>query len=186
MCKRFVTAVLLLALFSGSFLPPVSAATPGLDPLEHFFHPSFGDLQEELAIANAEAKQGILVMFDDKDCPWCHKMKTNILNQPQVQEYFRARFRIARVDTRGDTPLIDFAGREMTEKDFAFKVNRVRATPVFIFYDLKGEKIFRFTGVTRDMTEFLWLGEFIVDGHYKKQKFTAFKRAKRAGQDQPS
>ena len=56
----------------------------------------------------------------------------------------------------------------------------VQRTPVFIFYDLRGTPVVRYTGVTRDADEFLWLGEFVADNHYQNTKFTRFKRAKLA------
>ena len=68
----------------------------------------------------------------------------------------------------------------MTAKDFAFRVNRIRATPVFVFYDLEGAPMVRYTGATRDADEFLWLGEFVADNHYRNTNFTRFKRAKQA------
>lgn len=67
----------------------------------------------------------------------------------------------------------------MTAKDFAFKVNRVRATPVIAFFDLEGNRITRFTGATKNAEEFLWLGEFVADGHFRTTNFTRFKRQKR-------
>jgi thioredoxin-related protein len=70
----------------------------------------------------------------------------------------------------------------MKEKDFAFKQHRVRATPVFGFFDLEGKMITRFTGATNDAQEFLWLGEFVVDGHYKTTNFSRYKREKRKAQ----
>ena len=81
----------------------------------------------------------------------------------------------------GDTVMTDFSGREMSEKDFAFKEHRVRATPVFIFFGLDGKPMLRFTGVTADTEEFLWLGEFVVSGTHKSGNFTAYKRARLAG-----
>jgi thioredoxin-related protein len=51
---------------------------------------------------------------------------------------------------------------------------------VFVFYDLEGAPMVRYTGVTRDADEFLWLGEFVADNHYQSTKFTRFKRAKQA------
>ena len=125
-------------------------------------------------------------MFDDVECPWCHKMRTRILNQAKVQDYYRKHFRIIRVDVRGDQPLVDFSGKEMLEKDFAFKVHRVRATPAFIFFDTKGDKIFRYTRVARSVDEFLWLGEYIVDGHYKTKRYTKYKRERLAAVRNPS
>ena len=169
---------LVTAVFPGTQAAPTEAAAR--DPLSHFFHQSFGNLAEEAETARSEGKIGLFVMFDDPKCPWCAKMKATVLNQPAVQDYYRKHFRIIQVDTTGDTPLTDFSGREMAEKDFAFKVHRVRATPVFIFFDTHGRVLLRYTGITRSIREFLWLGEFVVNGEYKTKKFTAYKRERLA------
>ena len=146
------------------------------DPMEYFFNQSFNNLEEELEIAVEENKSGIFIMFSDKDCPWCLKMKTTILNRVDVQDYYRQHFRLLTIDIRGDTLMTDFDGNEVYEKDFAFKQHRVRATPVFMFFDTSGKKTMRFTGIVRDAREFLWLGEFVVNGDYKKTNFTKYKR----------
>lgn len=163
----------------------VTAATKELprDPLEHFFHQSFNNLQEEAETAREEGKMGIFVMFNDPNCPWCAKMKATVLNQVAVQDYYRKYFRLIHLDTSGDTTMVNFNGEELMEKDFAFKIHRVRATPVFMFFDLEGNVIMRYTGATRSVDEFLWLGEFIVNGHYKNEKFAKFKKAKLASRD---
>lgn len=158
----------------------VAMASVTRDPFAHFFEQSFGNLQEERETARAEGKQGIFIMFDDPDCPWCHKMKTTVLNQPRVQDYYRRHFRVLRVDTRGDALITDFDGREMAEKDYAFKVHRVRATPVFLFLGLDGKVIFRYTGATRNVEEFLWLAEYVVSGAYKSKNYTVYKRERLA------
>jgi len=119
-------------------------------------------------------------MFGNDECPWCAKMKAGVFNQVRVQDYYRKYFRILEIDTEGDTAVIDFDGKEMAQKDFAFKYNRVRATPVFIFYDLNGKKLTRYTGATRDVDEFMWLGQYVVQGHYKNKRFTVYKRAQLA------
>lgn len=165
----------LLALTAGQ---PLFAQTR--DPGTHFFEQSFGNLREELEIARNEGKRGVLIMFNDPDCPWCEKMKATVLNQASVQAYYRQRFRSLHIDTRGDNVITDFDGREMPEKDYAFKEHRVRATPVFIFVGLDGKVVHRHTGVTRDAEEFLWLGEFVADSHFRVTNFTAFKRGRLA------
>jgi thioredoxin-related protein len=96
-----------------------------------------------------------------------------------VQEYFKANFLIFTVDIEGDVVITDFRGKEVAEKDFAFKQFRVRATPVFAFFDLDGQLMARYTGATSDAREFLWLGEFVVEDHYQKTNFSRFKRAKK-------
>jgi len=166
----------LVFLFSGV----VTASGATRDPGEYFFHQSFGDLREELQTAKQDGKRALLIMFDNAECPWCHKMKTGILNQVSVQDYYRKHFQIIRVDTEGGNPIIDFSGNEMKEKDYTLKVNRVRATPVFIFFDLNGEQIVRYTGAVRDIDEFMWLGEFVAGEHYKKQPFAKYKRERKA------
>jgi thioredoxin-related protein len=170
-----------LMLFCVSMTATVSAVAEGVskaprDPMEYFFHQSFNNLQEEIAIADEEKKSGIFIMFSDKDCPWCLKMKTTILNRVDVQDYYREHFRNLTIDIRGDTPMTDFEGNEVSEKDFAFKQHRVRATPVFMFFDTSGKAVMRLTGIVRDAREFLWLGEFVVSGEYQKTNFTKYKR----------
>lgn len=146
------------------------------DAMEYFFHQSFNNLDEELEIAEEEGKSGVFIMFTDKDCPWCHKMKTTIMSRADVQDYYREYFRVLTIDINGDTSITDFEGNEMEEKEFAFKKHRVRATPVVMFFDNKGKKTMRLTGIVRDAREFLWLGEYVVNADYKRINFTRYKR----------
>ena len=171
---------LLLALALLASVNAIAADKPR-DPGQHFFKESFWDFTEELENARQAGKQGILVMFEMDECPFCHRMKATVLNQPDVQDYFREHFLIFPVDIEGDVEVVDFKGKTTTMKDFAFKQYRVRATPVFAFYDLDGEYIkrARFTGATRDKDEFLLLGRYVVEGAYKKQSFTRYKRSVR-------
>lgn len=145
------------------------------DVQKHFFDQHLGDFKAELASAKQAGKQGILLMFEQEDCPWCARMKSTILNQSEVQDYFKKNFLIFHVDIKGDTALIDFQGVETTEKKFSEK-NRVRATPVFAFIDFDGKLAYRFTGASKDVNEFLMLGHYVVDGAYKAQAFAAFKQ----------
>lgn len=172
---RFLVALALIGMGS------VFAAEKPRDPEQHFFNESFWDFSEELQTARESGKQGILVMFEMDECPFCHRMKATILNQPDVQDYFREHFMIFPLDIEGDVEVVDFKGKTTTMKDFAFKQYRVRATPVFAFFDLDGNYIkrARFTGATRDKDEFMLLGKYVVDGAYKKQSFTRYKRSAR-------
>lgn len=172
-------ALLLSLLVSGPVAqaadaPPAAPATR--DPNSYFFDQGFGNLPDEVKAARQEGKQGIVIMFETADCPWCAKMMATVLNQAAVQDYYRQHFRILQVDTNGDVPMTDFSGKELAQKDFAFKHNRVRATPVFAFFDLDGRLLTKYTGATKDVEEFMWLGEFVVNGSYRSTNFTAYKR----------
>lgn len=155
---------------------PETTAASSRDALDYFFHQSFMNLQEEVEIAKEEGKNGIMVMFNDPDCPWCKKMKATILNQVPVQEYFRQHFRLLHLDTRGDTMMTNFDGAEVAEKDFSLITHRVRATPVFIFFDLEGKVLLKYTGASKNTKEFMWMGEFVLNGDYKKTRFSRYKR----------
>ncbi len=153
-------------------------ALPGLaekrDVNQYFFDQKLGDFKAELANAKAEGKKGILLMFEQADCPWCHRMKETVLNQSEVQDWYRQHFLIYSIDIKNDLAMVDFQGRETTEKAFSAE-HRVRATPVFLFFDLEGRPIYRFTGVTRDAREFLLLGRYVVEGAYRTQPFNVYK-----------
>jgi len=149
------------------------------DPGEYFFDQSLGDFREELETARDEGKQGILIMFEMDECPFCQRMKQQVLNRPEVQDFFKRHFLVFSVDIEGDVPISDFQGRPTTQKAFAFKQFRVRATPVFAFFDLDGRLVTRYTGATRDSREFLWLGEFVAGAHYRKSNFTRYKRQRK-------
>ncbi len=156
----------------------VFAETPR-DPYQYFFHESFGDYSEELASAREQGKKGVLIFFEMDECPFCHYMKGNVLNQPSVQDYYRENFLLFSVDIEGDVEIVDFKGESMPQKDFAFKKNRVRATPVIAFYDLNGKRIHRHTGKTSGVNEFMLMGQYVAEGHYQTLSFTRFKRSQK-------
>jgi thioredoxin-related protein len=145
------------------------------DPGTYFFNSKLGDFQAELATARQDGKTAVMLFFEMDDCPFCARMKAAILNQSDVQDYYRKHFLIFPLDTKGDVPMTDFNGRETREKDFAFE-NRVRATPVIAFFDLDGKLIVRHTGPTKDKDEFLLLGRYVVEGAYRQMPFVRYKQ----------
>ena len=145
------------------------------DAERHFFDLKMGDFKSELATAKSEGKAGIMIMFELEDCPFCYRMKHSILNQSEVQDYYHKHFLIFAVDIRGDIPMIDFKGKETTEKAFSTE-HRVYGTPVFDFFDLDGNLVTRFPGTAKDVNEFLLLGRCVVEGACKTTSFTAYKK----------
>lgn len=180
-CLMLLLSVAGMLAWTGS----VQAAV-GKDPYTYFFHSTWGQFPEELEKARAEGKKGILLFFELDECPFCHRMKTQVLNQPEVQAFFREHFLNFHIDIEGDVEMTDFDGQVTTQKVFSAKDNRVRATPVFAFYDLEGKQIVRYTGATSGVDEFLLLGDYVTQGIYKQMPFTKYKRqqAKAASQAQ--
>ncbi len=165
---------LLGLLFAAGQLNAAAAQDPA-----NFFDQTLGDFREELEVARDEGKQGILLFFEMDECPFCARMKATVLNQPEVQAFYKQHFLIFAVDIEGDLEITDFQGNPVTQKHFAKKMNRVRATPVFAFYNLDGNPVTRYTGATSDAEEFLWLGEYAAEGLYEDMSFTRYKRQKR-------
>ncbi|MCW8918635.1 MAG: thioredoxin family protein [Gammaproteobacteria bacterium] len=154
----------------------VTVAESPRDPYQYFFNETFGDFSEELEQAREQGKRGVVIFFEMDDCPFCHYMKGNVLNQPSVQEYYRQNFLLFSVDVEGDIEIVDFTGEHMSQKDFAFKKNRVRATPVIAFFDLAGNRVHRHTGKTSGVEEFMLIGRYVAEGHYEMLPFARFKR----------
>ncbi|MDH4274737.1 MAG: thioredoxin family protein [Gammaproteobacteria bacterium] len=171
--KSLVKYTLLFILAAGIW--PAAHAADARDAYKYFFNDSFGDFKEELQNARAQGKKGIMVFFEMDECPFCHYMKENVFSQAEVQAYFRANFLLLAVDIEGDVEMVDFNGEHIKQKDFAAR-HRVRATPVIGFFDLDGNKTTRYTGRTADANEFMLLGKYVLDEHYKTMPFVNFKR----------
>jgi thioredoxin-related protein len=165
-----ICLLFLVALFAGN----AYAATRDVET--YFFQPKLGDFQAELATVKHENKTGVFLFFEMDDCPWCARMKAQVLNQPEVQDYYRKHFLVYSMDVKGDVPMTDFAGRATTEKAFALD-NRVRATPTMLFIGPDGKILTRYTGPTRDAAEMMQLGQYVVSRAYLKMPFTQYKQA---------
>jgi thioredoxin-related protein len=145
------------------------------DAEQYFFDLKMGDFKSELTNAKQAGKTGIMIMFEQADCPFCYRMEHTILNQSEVQDYYHQHFLLFQVDIRGSLPMEDFTGKETTEKAFSLE-HRVYGTPVFDFFDLDGKLITRFPGTAIDVNEFLLLGRCVVEGACKTMSFSAYKR----------
>ncbi|MDI6748100.1 MAG: thioredoxin family protein [Rhodocyclaceae bacterium] len=157
-------------------LAPVGAALAQTrDADSHFFQISFQDLPEDLALAKAEGKVGLAIMFDAEDCPPCKRMKRDILSQAQVQDYYRKHFRVIGIDFNGDREVVDPTGRKMIEKRYAGKGGvGILGTPSFLFLDLQGREMARNYGEIRSVDTFIKLGEFVVGGAWRSGDFRSY------------
>ncbi len=141
-----------------------------------FLKMSFLNLKEDLEDAKREGKY-LFLMFHQEGCPFCDKMYRITFQDPKVKEYFTKHFYMVLIDIKGANPLTTIDGKEMTEKEFSHK-KRVRATPLFIFLDQDGKEILKMVGFI-PAKDFLLIGRYIVEGHYKKESFYKFLRRER-------
>ncbi|MCS6957493.1 MAG: thioredoxin family protein [Aquificaceae bacterium] len=149
-----------------SLLVPFAEATP-------FLKPSFLNLREDLEEARRENKL-LFVMFHQEGCPFCDKMRKVTFQDRRVQEYFTKHFYMVEIDIRGSNEVVDIDGKKLTEKQFSLK-HGVRLTPVFLFFDAEGKPIVKVPGYIEPQ-EFILLGRYVVEGHYKTKNLVQFLR----------
>jgi thioredoxin-related protein len=142
---------------------------------ESFFDPFLGDLRAEAAEARSARKAGVMVMYHFDACPYCTRMKTEVLMRPDVQRAFRRDFQSVAIDTRGAQPITGFDGRTLPEKDYARSVD-VRATPTFDFYGAEGKRLYRHVGGIFDPAEFVVLGRYVASGAHRSLPFDEYKQ----------
>src|SRR5690348_4765360 len=156
------------------FLLLFTTAVHATEPWEAFFDPFLGDLKSELTDARAAGKKGVVIMYGFDDCPYCNRMKHDILARPEVQQRFRQHFTTVWIDTRGAQPITGLQGKVLPEKQFAKSVG-VRATPTFDFYAPDGARMYRQVGAVSDPAEFLLLERYVASGAFRSQTFAQFK-----------
>jgi len=152
------------------------AAAETRDPDTQFFHPFLGDLRDELAQARASGRKGLLVMYHFDDCPACKRMRREVLNQAEVQDWFRREFIVVPIDILGARPITDLHGNTLDERAYG-RAMTIRATPTFDFYGLDGAQLYRHVGGLFSPAEFLLLGQFIVSGAYQGRSFKEYRQS---------
>ena len=167
-----MTRALALLAFVLAFLPAQAGAH-----WEKFFTLSLGDFPAELADARAAGKKGLVFIYQQDPCPYCERMKANVLARPEVQKWYGERFAAYAIDIRGSTEIVDFGGRRTTEGRFAREA-LVRGAPAIDFYDLQGRLQARVPGEIGDWKTFLALGEWVASGAHEKQTFEQFRVAR--------
>lgn len=176
MMRIFAPLVLLCA---GLALLPAALAEQR-DPDSHFFMPFLGDLREELGEARTEGRKGLVVMYHFDECPACRRMRAEVLNRPDVQDWYRRNFRPVQINILGAQPITDLNGKTLSERAYGRAVV-IRGTPTFDFYALDGAHVYRHVGGLFDPADFLLLGRFVATGAYNNQSFTEFRQAIQKG-----
>ena len=125
------------------------------------------DYQGEVQAAADEDKY-LVLFFHQAGCPYCDKMRARVHPEPAVMDYFSKHFVMMESNIKGNLDVVMPDGAPANEVEFARKI-RVRATPVFIFYDKDGSAALRTTGYL-DEKQFLLAGKFVVDGVHKTGK----------------
>ena len=140
--------------------------------LPEWFKLSFLDLKDDLIDAETEKKQGIILYFGRKDCPYCKRLLENTWGQSDIAHYTRTNFDVIAVNTKGVKSITDFDGYVYDEKDFALKM-KTNFTPSILFYNLNEELVLKLSGY-QSPYRFMAALEYVADKHYKKRTFASY------------
>ena len=155
--KGFFSFVILLNLLLGVSIVSAEYREESID----------NDYQSEIE-ALAGEKKFLVLFFNQAGCPYCDKMRYRVHSTARVMKYFTKHFIMMETDIKGNLDIVMPDGTQGTERDFAKKL-RVRATPVFIFYDKNGTSALRTTGYL-DPKQFYLAGKYVVEGVHKTDK----------------
>ncbi len=158
----------------------VVATAAHAEAWEAFFSPFLGDLRAELAEAKKAGRKGVVVMYHFDACPYCARMKKDILSRPEVQKAFAKDFVAIAIDTRGSLDVTAADGTTLPERDYA-RAAGVRGTPTFDFIAPDGARLYRHVGALDDPAEFMLLGRYVASGAYRSRNFADYKLLKPRG-----
>jgi len=130
----------------GPLPPPVGPVTPRVEPTKEedglyhqsWFQLSFLNLKDDFAEAKAAGKR-FAVIFEQRGCPYCTKLHTEVLAQRYINDYLRENFTILQLDIWGAREVTDFDGAVLPERALAERWG-VIFTPTVVFFkdDLSG------------------------------------------------
>lgn len=137
-----------------------------------WFKVSFLDLQEDLDEAVKNGKQGLIIYFGQKRCPYCKAHLENNWGQKDILSYTRKHFDVIHINILGQKEVVGLDGNDYTEKEFAiaFETN---FTPSLVFYNREGKLVLRLVGY-RPPYQFRAALEYVADGHYRQEEFADY------------
>ena len=140
--------------------------------LPDWFKLSFLDLKDDINDAASANKQGIILYFGRKDCPYCKALIDNNWIKGDIQHYTQKNFDVIAIDTKGIKGITDFDGFVYDEKQYSLKM-KTNFTPSLLFYNLKEELVLRLSGYQKPY-RFMAALEYVADEHYKNQTFSSY------------
>jgi thioredoxin-related protein len=122
-------------LIFGAILAWWTCAAAAIQPV-----PAAANLAADGRIAHA-ARQPVVILYSRGLCTWCDKARREHLNAMASQAAAQSGGPLFRqVDLDTDAPLVDFAGRRSSHREFARRHN-VKMTPTLMFFADDGHEL---------------------------------------------
>jgi thioredoxin-related protein len=137
-----------------------------------WFKKSFLDLPSDLQEAIDNDKQGLIVYFGQKRCPYCKMLLEVNFGLSDITAYTRQHFDIVPIDIWSTEEVTTPEGDTLTERDYALRED-TNFTPSLLFYDAHGKQVFRLRGYYPPY-QFRAALEYVADKHYLKEPFPRY------------
>ncbi|MCO5128410.1 MAG: thioredoxin family protein [Rhodobacteraceae bacterium] len=144
-----------------------------------FFLDSFLELGDDLQQAASEGK-GLVVLFEQRGCPYCREMHLVNFARPEITDYLQAHFEVVQLDLWGSRAVLDLDGEELEERDLARKWY-VNFTPTQVIFpadaagsaDARTAEAFRLPGYFKPFHHLSAL-EYVAEGAWRDQPFQRY------------
>jgi len=147
----------------------VDLPTDYQDDHPDWFKASLYNLPEDLDETLSSGKQGLIVYFGQKHCPYCQAIMRDNLSKGDLVHYVRAHFDVVGLNTHSIEKITGMDGKTMPINEFAI-AQKAQLTPTLLFY-VKGRKMaLKLVGYYPPYKMRAAL-EYVADGHYKTQSF---------------
>jgi thioredoxin-related protein len=152
-------------------------------PAQPWFLQSFLDLREDLEAAAAAGKR-LVVLIEQRGCPFCKDLHEVNFADPAITEWIRERFDILQLDLHGAREVTDLDGTKYEERAFARRIAG-QMTPVAIFLpadpaEARGRPaqtvaVAKMPGYLPPR-EFLLLFRYVHEEAYRREGFESYMR----------
>ncbi|MEE9455142.1 MAG: thioredoxin family protein [Paracoccaceae bacterium] len=178
--RTMIVAALLSSLTQIAFAQDVG--DDGLHK-QPWFHEGFLEMGPDLAEA-AEAGKGLIVIFEQKGCPYCRELHEVNLVIPEIAEYQAENFLTVQINMWGSRIVTDFDGVEVGERELAQKW-LINFTPTTLFFakervdaaTFQEAESFRMPGYFKPFHYASALA-FVASGAYSDEGFQRFTQAR--------
>ena len=134
-----------------------------------WFKASFYNLPEDLDDTLAAGKQGLIVYFGQKHCPYCQALIKDNLSKGDLVHYLRTHFDVVGLNTHSIEDITGMDGKTLPISEFSI-AQKAQLTPTLLFY-VKGRKLaLKLVGYYPPYKMRAAL-EYVADGHYKTKSF---------------
>jgi thioredoxin-related protein len=153
----------------------------------HAREPAAAELNDEtwlmpppLKLADNLKRDGksLIVLFEQKECAACDELHLEGFPRPEVTALL-GKFQVARIDMASREPVQTPSGETLPARDWARRIG-VFYTPSFVFFDRRGQEVFRVEGYLRPFHLASSL-DYVASGAYRDQpEFQRFIEARAA------